>query len=594
MGMKPGRLLILLLMMLPGLLRAQEIRTRDGRKYMVHTVEAGQTLYAIARVYAVPVEAITVANPGSQEVLRVGQELLVPTDAVVRKEARSAPALLKDGELRHTAARKETLYGIAKRYQVDVNDLMARNPALVSGGLREGMEVFIPVAKVTGVSATSLRPADGTPLVDYVVQPGETLYSMGQRWGLSPEAIQALNGGLTEGLKAGMTIRLPGGLGAGVKAAVPVPNESRAARYHIGLLLPFSVARNDSVLQAEAATNPSPRYYEATRIAAQFYAGALMALDSATTQGLNAEVTVLDMGDDQRRWNAALKNPAIPNIDLFIGPFHRSAIEQLVRVNGHAHIVCPVPQTNKVILGNPTVSKVAPARSDLVKFGARYVALRHARDHIVFLRPDLAADKEMQEQLLTTLNTALVAQPGYTGDSVQCAKPGRRDLGDLVGKLSTTQLNILVSSSEDVEFVTTLVSKLKPLASKYRIELVGMESWLTMDPVAASDLDLLGFTCASATFADPMDPRLVRFTRMFRDRFKTDVDAYALLGFDVTYFYLLALMTEGVDFAEHFDRVRTEPLNMGFNMGRTGPENGFRNEYGIMLQQKDLQLVKAP
>ena len=118
---------------------------------------------------------------------------------------------------------------------------------------------------------------------------------------------------------------------------------------------PFSIARNDSVLEANALNSSENRYYEATRIAAQFYGGALIALDSLVAQGLDVDLTVLDMGDDQRTWSTALKDPAIKDIDLFIGPFHRSAIEQLARLNTRAHIVCPVQQSAKGLQGGCSI-----------------------------------------------------------------------------------------------------------------------------------------------------------------------------------------------------------------------------------------------
>lgn len=586
--------LLLLLCLLLGVFaaQAQETRTINGRKFTVHTVEAGQTLYAIARVHAVPVDALIAANPAAQAGLSIGQELLVPLDAVVKKEAKIAPELMKDGELRHTVAKKETLFGISKKYGVDINDLLERNPGL-NGGVKAGMEVIIPTAKVTGQPEGSMRPATPLNVVEHVVQPGETLFSLGQKYKVTPEAIQAANGGLPEGLKAGSTVRIP--LAPGVEPPKPVAADSvvPGRRYKVGLLLPFAVERNDSALAATAA-GEEPRYYEATRIAAQFYAGATMALDSMQQLGFNADVTVVDMGDDTRSWSAALKQPGLSGMDLFIGPFHRSAIEQLARINPNAHIVCPVPQTNKVILGQPTVSKVTPTRTDLLRHTARYVAQRHARDNVILLRPDIAAEKEAQDQMATALREALAGQSGRLRDSVLVAKPGRRDLGDLPGKLNANQLNVIVAPSEDVEFVTTLVGKLKPLAAKYRIALVGMESWQEVESVSATDLDALGYLFASGTWTDPTDPRLVAFTKTFRERFKTDVDEYALLGFDVTYYYLQALMTQGPAFPEQFPLVHTEPLHMGFRMTRTGPENGFRNEYAIMLQQKELQLVKAP
>ena len=145
-------------------LRAQEVRTLAGRKYTVHTVQAGQTLYAIARHYAVPVAALLKANPAATSGLSVGQVLLVPNDAVVKKELKSAPSLIA-GELAHAVRKKETLYGIARIYSVEQSALLERNPGLAQG-VREGMVVIIPVARTTGVSEQQLKPAvdDGATL----------------------------------------------------------------------------------------------------------------------------------------------------------------------------------------------------------------------------------------------------------------------------------------------------------------------------------------------------------------------------------------------------------------------------------------------
>lgn len=568
--------------------RAQEQRMVNGRKYTVHIVETGQTLYAISRAKAVSVDVLLAANPGAQDGLSIGEELLIPVDAVVKKELRTAPVLRKDGELIHLVRKKETLFGISRLYQVDVNELLERNPDGLN--LKEGMELVIPVARVSGVPANTLVPASPVSGAPHTVQGGETLFGLGQRYGVDPEAIRAANGGLPEGLKAGSIIVIPGV--EQVEPAQPTVRIRERMRYKVGFLLPFSISRNDSVL-AKGSNDGPVAYHETTRIATQFYYGALMAVDSLRAMGLNAEVDVVDMGEDVRSWNAVIKGPTIQEYDLFIGPFHRAAIEQLARANQRAHIVCPVPQNNKVILGMPTVSKVAPGRSDLLKQAARFVANRHAAANIIMLRPDIAGEKETQEQVQRALNEALIQRADRVRDSVLVAKPGKRDLGDLPGKLDANRLNVLVAPSDDVEYVTTLVSKLKPLAAKFKIRLVGSETWYSMASVAITDLELLDLTYASATFFDPNEPRTKAFTARFRDRFHVDVDEDALLGFDVTFFYLKALLTEGLAFPEHFAEIHTEPLHMGFRMTRAGAENGFRNELGIIVEQEDLRLIRA-
>ncbi|MDQ3101405.1 MAG: LysM peptidoglycan-binding domain-containing protein, partial [Bacteroidota bacterium] len=438
-------------------------------------MEQGQTLYAISRTFAVEVDDIVKANPAAATGLSIGQELLIPSDAVNKREARKAPELVADGELLHTVAKKETLFGIARNYNMDVNVLLDRNPEL-SAGLREGQKIIIPVQK-TAETSPATRPAIAERILEHIVRPGETLYSLGKLYVVSPEAIQAVNDGLKEGLKAGMTVKIP--LRIGTEPPKPSVSDSSifSHRYKIALLLPFALGRNDSLL---AATSGTPMFYEPSRIAAQFYGGARIALDSLEELGLHADVIVLDQGDEARIWDPVLKRPEIKEMDLFIGPFHRTAIEQLVKINSTAHIVCPVPQTGKLLVAHPTISKVTPARSDLMRRTAHYVAGR-AQENIILLKPDIATDKEMQDQMQRALQENLNDQPVRLRDSVLVFTSGRKDLSGIVSKLDLARLNVIVAPSADVEFVSLLVNTLRSQVSKYRIQLIGLEEWLKFE-----------------------------------------------------------------------------------------------------------------
>lgn len=296
------------------------------------------------------------------------------------------------------------------------------------------------------------------------------------------------------------------------------------------------------------------------------------------------------MGDNAGTWAPVLKDPALLQNDLCIGPFHRSAIEALIRAKVKAHIVCPVPQSSKVILGQAMVSKMTPTRSDMVLQTARCVAHAHAQDNIILVRPSIAAETDLPDPDAAGLEQCLGQADRVCRDSVVVARPGAKDMTSLIDKLDATKINVVVVPSEDVEFVARLVVKLKPLADKYRIRLVGMESWTRFEPIAALDLDLLGYTFAATSFTDRNNPKVQAFAKRFRETYSAEADEYAYLGFGVTLYFLKALMTQGPGFASRFDLVHTEPLHMGFRMMSTGPENGYRNEHAVMLQQKDLEL----
>ena len=57
-----------------------------GVKYYIHTVERGQTLFAIAKIYGRTVNDIVIENPESIDGIKPGQELKIPFDKVKPKE----------------------------------------------------------------------------------------------------------------------------------------------------------------------------------------------------------------------------------------------------------------------------------------------------------------------------------------------------------------------------------------------------------------------------------------------------------------------------------------------------------------------------
>jgi LysM repeat protein len=569
-------------------LRSQNVREVDGVKYYTHTVSKGETLYAIAKHYAVPMDAIERNNPGSSDGISIGQVLMIPVKAQIKKELKTAPGL-RNGDLIHTVRKKETLFGIARSYNVDQDSLVARNPEIKSG-LKEGMTLMIPVATVRNVETIALMPAFDDKSTAHLVQPGETLYSLGKRYDVTPEAILEANGGLPNGPKAGTYLRIPAKPKPATAEPVVTAPPTPGAVHRIALLLPFSITANDSML---ARSKEDKSYYSVTAAAVQFYAGARMALDSMKSLGLSADVNVFDVGEDARAWGPVMKNNKLRSMELCIGPFHRTAIEELVRAAPSAHIVCPVPQSNKVLLGNPRVSKVLGSKPDQLQHMGRFIAFHHGRDNIIFCRPAIPGEKDLQEQLMRTINEGLTTQVNRLIDSVRAVVPGRRDAAEVIKRLEAGRLNVVVVPSEDVEFVTTLVNKLSELVPEKRIVVYGMPAWNTMDNLEAAHLNALDVHVPASSFVDLNDPRVEHFIQQYRDRFLNEPGEYAFLGFDVTFFYLQALYLYGPAFPDHFNEVNTAPLHLGFRMRKAGDENGYRNESALMLHYKDMGLQKA-
>ncbi len=115
------------------------------------------------------------------------------------------------GAKTYQVASGDTLYLIAQRYGLDVNEL-ARENGLSSATIYPGQTLKI------SSSSSKARAASG-----YQVQPGDSLYLIAARYGTTVEALKAANGLSGNYIESGQTLTIPNGsTGTGTGSLVTV------------------------------------------------------------------------------------------------------------------------------------------------------------------------------------------------------------------------------------------------------------------------------------------------------------------------------------------------------------------------------------
>ncbi|HEU0137069.1 MAG TPA: LysM peptidoglycan-binding domain-containing protein [Flavobacterium sp.] len=133
-----------------------EIPIDTNETATTHKVQPGETLSALARKYGTTVIELKSLNEKAlQRGLQSGQILKLPgvtapqQMADTAEPAQNASPTTSDetpytgAVIQHTVASKETLYSIAKKYNVSVSEITAQNEKLLAHGLQAGQVIKI-------------------------------------------------------------------------------------------------------------------------------------------------------------------------------------------------------------------------------------------------------------------------------------------------------------------------------------------------------------------------------------------------------------------------------------------------------------------
>ena len=118
-----------------------------AQAYFMHTVTKGQGLYSISRMYGVTEDEIIKLNPGSEKVIKAGEQLKIPN--------RQQPST---GHF-HTIQKGETLYRLSVENRVSVKEICDANPGLSADNFKIGQVITIPAVSDEDPLASTFESA---------------------------------------------------------------------------------------------------------------------------------------------------------------------------------------------------------------------------------------------------------------------------------------------------------------------------------------------------------------------------------------------------------------------------------------------------
>lgn len=106
----------------------------DDKLHVKYLVSPGETIYGISTKYGVSVNDLMEINPQLENGLKVGQIINIPYNPEIVQQIRKS-----EDAIVHKVAAGETLFGISKKYNIPMNDLLKWNGM----ELKAGQEVVV-------------------------------------------------------------------------------------------------------------------------------------------------------------------------------------------------------------------------------------------------------------------------------------------------------------------------------------------------------------------------------------------------------------------------------------------------------------------
>ena len=307
---------------------------RDNSWFYVHKVQPKQTLYSICRAYEVTQQEVYEANRAALETgLKAGMDLYIPFHGDIEAENAAQPQAQAenaveqqtqpqpdqqngDGYTTHRVKWYETLYSIARKYEISPEAIIRANH-LTRVDLRTGQILRIPTSNYQDAVE---RQVNG----DYAEEVDQNEITV-------VEEIQP----------------------AEEEPAQPYDdiffNEPFSGKARIALLLPFN----------SKSSSPSSNYLD-------FYSGVLLALERIKAQGVSADLKVIDITEYANNIGALASDQFLGDRDFVIGPVMSADISKIVDYcNMHGiPLISPMDQqAERLVSDNPSLIQ-APVSAD--------------------------------------------------------------------------------------------------------------------------------------------------------------------------------------------------------------------------------------
>ena len=593
----------------------------QGEGYFLHTITKGQGLYSISRMYGVTEADIIKLNPGSEVVIKAGEQLRIPQTKKGQALTEVAP-VSATGERFHTIKAGETLYRLTVVYGLTAREICNANPGLSAENFKVGEVIIIPEKKEDAQETTqpmvTTQPMQEAPVAsaevreepkrlcrtEHLVKRKENIYRISRMYGITELELVNANPELRERkMRVGEKLCIPYTQAELAKLKIVIPKQvetvpvapipTNEELFAESRLIPEDIEQIKAAVIIPLLLNDSISSEQMKMV--EFYEGILLALDSLKRQGVSVDLHVYDSGNKWGSIQPILTRPEMREMNLIIGPVYDTHIAEAAAFADTTGIRLVVPFARQIdaVFTNPYIYQVNTPQSYFYSEVYDRFFLQFPHPNVIFFDSPEEKDDEMIDGFKRELNyrgvpyTVLLADTATNKDTI-------------LSCLDTERTNVLMMTSEKSGSLNNMVPVFQLVvrdtaAAKFDIHLFGYPQYQVYTSNHLSSFYEIDTYFYSSFYTNNLLPESKAFHQKYRRTYSKEIvnryPKYAILGFDIAYYFLKAMHLYGTDMDNRIGEMRYTPLQTGFKFERVNTWGGFINRKVFLVHfSKDYEL----
>ena len=574
---------------------SQNINNQLVDSSLTHVVEKGETSYGITKKYNIDINLFYEFNPDAIKGLKKDMILIIPIVSSFPTKTDSS------SESTHSVLEGETLWSIAKKYGVNVNEIQTLN-LFETESLKLGQIIKIPnqIADTSDVVMSIvkhpkhplLNPCD--TLIIHKVRKRETLYSLSKSYQVTIDQIMQNNPELIEnGLQKGKEIKIiykinncnEDSLINAISSTISLSEIDSVNNIKIALFLPFLIDKFDT-LKANYLPSETFPIDKISIQSIQMYNGVVLALDSLKNMGYIIDLSIYDTQKDSLHTVELLKNPDLLNANLIIGPVFSKQIKIIRDFAKKCSIpmICPSAIPNQALFQYPILYKINPSKSTQILAIANYLKKQNiSNDNITLLANKKNSKSLKYAQLFANAYNDSLSM----NDSIKTIALEHTSNFKKVKNISKSDTNIFVIASSDIPFISFVFTKLIVLSNSSQhynsnFKVFGFEEVLKMNTIDEKYKELFNLHVSTKGSVNYDNDDVALFIKLFYETFEMKPELNAFIGYDLTLSIITHLFGN--------DKSELKGMYNEMNFDQIDPQSGFENKSVKLLKYQDYKL----